>query len=301
MKILNFGSLNLDYVYKVESFVNAGETIAANSLNMSMGGKGLNQSIAIARAGMQVFHAGMIGAEGIELKNYLNANGVDTRYIDQTDGRQGHAIIQVNTHGNNCIIIYGGSNQKITKAYIDNVLNEFSVGDYMLLQNEISNVDYAINSAYERGLNVVLNVSPIDESIIHMALNKTAWLAINEIEGAALTGCKTIDEIEKQLKKKFPKTGIILTLGRQGAVCIDGLERLSHGVYDVPIVDTTAAGDTFVGYFISCLAQGFSKEEALEKASAASSVVVSRAGAAISIPSMEETTAFLTKNIEKAD
>lgn len=184
-KILTFGSLNVDYVYHVPHFVAPGETLAASKREVNCGGKGLNQSIAAARAGAEVFHAGKIGADGQILTDMLSQSGVDISYIQHSSGPSGHAIIQVDPSGQNCILLFGGSNQEITTQEVDQVLANFGPGDRIILQNEINNLAYIMQQAAARGLDIVFNPSPIDASIQSLPLELVSLLVLNEIEGAA--------------------------------------------------------------------------------------------------------------------
>lgn len=290
MKILSLGSLNLDYVYSVEHFVRAGETIASLDRNEFCGGKGLNQSIALARAGADVYHAGKIGADGTELKYKLMKYGVNTDFTI-VDGSlpTGHAIIQVDPRGQNCIIIYGGANHAIHTTDIDGILAAFEPGDIMLVQNEINNLDYAIEKAHARGMRVALNPSPINKALTESpALKNVEWFILNEIEGFELTGEREPQAICEAMRARFPGCRVVLTLGKKGVLYDDGEVTATHGIYDVPVVDTTAAGDTFTGYFLACMTEGLDIERTLELASKASSLAVNRAGAADSIPSRKE-------------
>lgn len=288
MDIINFGSLNLDYVYNVDHFVNPGETLASENLAVFCGGKGLNQSIAAARAGAHVIHAGVIGESGEMLYNQLQKSGVDTSFLQHTLEKQGHAVIQISKNGDNCILLFRGSNFQITVNYIDHVFSKISPPAYIVLQNEISNVPYIIQRAHDLGFSVVLNASPIDSELLSADLNCVKWLMINEIEGKQITGKDSSDEILQVLSEKYPRLGVVLTLGKKGVICINGTQRVQHGIYHVPVVDTTAAGDTFTGFFIAALALGKSLEKAVSEASVASSIAVSRKGAAPSIPTISE-------------
>ena len=165
MKVLNFGSLNYDYVYDVDHIVQPGETLDSLNMGTFFGGKGLNQSVAMARAGVHVYHAGMVGEDGDAFYELCRENGVDTTYLRKIDGRNGHAIIQVNREAQNCIIIYGGSNRRITKEFVDEVLADFGEGDIIMLQNEINCLDYIIDRAYEKKMTVILNPSPYDSAL----------------------------------------------------------------------------------------------------------------------------------------
>ena len=286
--ILSYGSLNLDLVYQVPHFVQAGETLSSTSRTVHCGGKGLNQSIAAARAGGTVSHAGKIGGDGTVLTDILRESGVDTDFVTVGDGPSGHAVIQVDPSGQNCILLFGGCNQEITHEEIDRALAHFQTGDYLILQNEINGLDYLMTQAARRGLRIVFNPSPIDESIFRLPLGE-AWLLIfNEIEGAALAGCDDEEGILNTLRQRWPRCRLLLTLGSHGCVYDDGQRRLRQGIYQAETVDTTAAGDTFTGYFVACMAAGRPEEECLDLASRAAAIAVSRPGAAPSIPTMDE-------------
>ena len=181
MKILNFGSLNLDLVYQIPHFVRAGETLSTTSFTRNVGGKGLNQSVALAKAGAEVYHAGLIGEDGGMLKDFLDANGVDTRFVRTIDSPSGHAVIQVEPAGNNCIFLYGGANQCVTDDFIQEVVSAFGPGDFLVLQNEINAIDRIITAAAAKGMQVVLNPSPIADNLKTLPLEKISWFILNEI------------------------------------------------------------------------------------------------------------------------
>lgn len=288
MQVVNFGSLNIDHVYAVEHFCRAGETIHTGSYTQSVGGKGLNQSIAVARSGQPLFHAGALGAGGEQLEKTLTACGVDLRYLQHVATPQGHAIIQVQPDGQNCIFLYGGSNQSISPDEIDAVLSHFAAGDYLLLQNEISNLPYLLRAAAARGLRIVLNASPISEWLLEADLSCLDWLVVNEVECAALAHCDDPDAGYAALRARYPGIGILLTLGESGSVSWKDGEEIRQQAYPVHAVDTTGAGDTFMGYFVGCLAQGMDRKDAMQYAAMASSIAVTRPGAAASIPEMPE-------------
>ncbi len=288
MKVLNFGSLNVDYVYQVHHMVRAGETLLSGQMNVFPGGKGLNQSIALAKAGLPVYHAGIIGDDGQILLDTCVEYGVHTDYIRKTEGKGGHTIIQVDESGQNCILLYGGTNQMQTKEFADEVLSAFGKGDYLVLQNEINLLDYIIDSAYARGMKIILNPSPMDERLKSCDLCKVYLFMLNEIEGEQLTGSSDPDEILEKLHELYPEAKIVLTLGSRGACYYDGSEKAFQDIFKVTAVDTTAAGDTFTGFFVAGMLAEKPVSECLRQAALASSIAVSRAGAAPSIPSMEE-------------
>ena len=288
MNVVNFGSLNIDHVYAVEHFCRAGETIHTSGYTQNAGGKGLNQSIAVSRSGQKVYHAGLLGPEGARLADLLTDSGVDLRYLKHTSVPQGHAVIQVQPDGQNCIFLYGGSNQAVSPQEIDEVLAQLDAGDYLLLQNEISNLTYLLRAAVRRGLRVVLNASPISDELLHADLTGVDWLVVNEIECAAMADCDDTQAGYETLRQRYPGLGILLTLGSEGSVSWKDGTELRQCAYRVKAVDTTGAGDTFMGYFVGCLAQGMDRQTAMQYASMASAISVTRPGAAASIPLMDE-------------
>ena len=288
MKVLNFGSLNIDYVYSVDHIMREGETQACTKMERFCGGKGMNQSIALVKAGVGVFHAGMVGADGEWLLEMCQKSGVDTRYIRKTDGKSGHTIIQVDKNAQNCILLYGGANREITEEYIDEVLNEFEKGDIILLQNEVNLLDKIIEKAYEKEMIIILNPSPMDEAIKKCDLNKVSILLLNEIEGEQITGVTEPEKILDKLNALYPDMKVVLTLGGNGSVYQEKEKRCKQEIFPVKPVDTTAAGDTFTGYFIASVLEGMSVESGMEMAAKAASIAVSRKGAAASIPYREE-------------
>ena len=283
-RILNFGSLNLDQVYRVDAFVQPGETKLSRSLETHCGGKGLNQSVAAARAGAEVWHAGMLGCDGEMLLDKLRENGVNLTQMERSNGVSGHAIIQVDDNGQNCILLYGGTNQGLTEEAIDRALAAFGGEGLVLVQNETNLVGTILERAHARGLQVAINAAPMDDKAFSYPLEKVDWLIVNEIEGVALAKCDREADILPLLNKRYPNLNVLLTLGKRGAVCRRGGEEARCGIYDVPVVDTTAAGDTFLGYFLAQVQDGAAMDDALTLASAASSLCVQTMGAADSVP-----------------
>ena len=287
-KFLNFGSLNLDLVYSVEDIVVPGETISSLGMARYCGGKGLNQSIALARAGAEVYHAGNIGFDGDILIDKLKSFGVHTEYVRKLDTEPtGNAIIQVDSKGQNSIILFGGANQKNDREYIYRVLADFRQNDVLILQNEINGISEIIDLAYEKGMTIVLNPSPMNELIMSCDLSKISVFVLNEIEGSQITGKAEYQDIIESMSNRFSDAKVVLTLGKDGVIYWDGNKQYTHGIYDVKAVDTTAAGDTFLGFFIAAI-ESCGPEEALRLASMASALAVSAAGAADSIPSLKD-------------
>lgn len=300
MKILDFGSINIDEVFDVDHFVRSGETMSSLGYNKFCGGKGLNQSIALARAGADVYHACIVGEGADFLVETMQNSGVNTSLMQKKDVAAGRAIIQVNKSGQNCILLFGGSNHANTEEYIRSVIDQFEAGDMILVQNELNMTDFIIDYASEKGLRIVLNPSPMNEELLKAPLHKVEYFILNEVEGEDIAGGeKDPEKICDTLLKKYPGCKVVLTLGKHGVMYKDDHQKATHGIYDVARVDSTAAGDTFTGYFLACLAEGLPIETVLEKASKASSIAVGRKGASPSIPTREEvdTTAIKPLNL----
>ena len=288
MKIYNIGSLNIDYVYHVEHFVEAGETIASDNMEIFPGGKGLNQSVALARAGSKVVHGGIIGKEGAFLADVLRESNVDISKLKTVDSPTGHAIIQVNPEGQNCILLFAGANHLITDEYVEDILSDAEEGDIIILQNEVNNLKSIMEYASDKGMKIAFNPSPFNDSISKLPLEKISWWFCNEIEAAGLFGDVGLEGICDRFIEKYPESNLILTLGENGSLFISKDLLVFEPIVKVETVDTTAAGDTFSGYFLSSVAFGKDPATALKIATKAASIAVSRKGAAVSIPHWNE-------------
>lgn len=284
MKVLCFGSLNLDHVYRVHSIVRPGETISSLGVETHCGGKGLNQSIALAKAGAPVWHAGAVGEDGQVLIQCLQVAGVHTTLIEHLDGPNGSCVIQVDDAGQNSIVLFGGTNQRIDRTYVDEVFTHFGKGDLLLLQNEISCLSYILKKAAANQMKVILNPSPMTKELMTMDLSAVSLFILNEVEGGDLTGETDPDRILDGLGKCYPNAEVVLTLGGSGSCFRGNGKIIRQKAYPVQAVDTTAAGDTFTGYFIADYYASGNAAHALDLASRASAIAVTRPGAADSIP-----------------
>lgn len=288
MKILNFGSINIDHVYQVDHFVQPGETLDSESYARFAGGKGANQSIALAAAGADVYHAGNVGTDGIWLKEKLENCGADVSFLKITDSPTGHAVIQVNRQGENSIILFGGANRQITKEDAEKTISNFSKGDYLLLQNEISAMPEIIQAGAKAGLKIAFNPAPMHKDILDYPLELISIFIINEIEGSQFTGQNSPADILSAMLGKFPNAAIVLTLGENGVMYRDGESSISVPAEKVTAIDTTAAGDTFTGYFLAEITRDAKIKDALTIASKAAALCVTKLGAADSIPIRDE-------------
>ncbi len=288
MKIINYGSMNIDNVYTVDHMVQPGETMLALERNVFCGGKGLNQSIAIAKAGGQVYHAGIVGQDGGILLEALHRFGVDDQFVRRAEGPSGHTVIQVDRNGQNSIIVFSGENMRPAESDIDHILEAFGPEDAVIMQNELYNSPLMMKKAAQKGLCVIFNPSPINEGLKEYPLDSVSWFVLNEIEGTALTDETEPEKILAGMKVRYPKASVVLTLGEKGAYCMHEGKTFFQPAFRVKAVDTTAAGDTFTGYFVAGLASGMPVEQLMRRAALASSITVGRKGAADSIPLASE-------------
>jgi ribokinase len=288
MRVLNIGSMNLDHVYNVDHIVQPGETQATNGMNIFLGGKGMNQSMALAKAGVDVYHGGMIGGDGHVFLDACDEYGVHSNYIKPIEGKTGHTIIQLDKNAQNCILLYGGANLMLTKEYVDDVLSNFTSDDMLLLQNEVNMLPYIIDKAYAKGMTIALNPSPFNDALKECDLTKVSIFLLNEIEGGQVTGLTDPEEILAKMQEMYPKAKIVLTLGKDGAIYAENGTTYHQPIYKVKAVDTTAAGDTFTGYFLAGLVDGMDIPEVLKMSAKASSIAVTRPGAVQSIPYKKE-------------
>lgn len=288
MKVLNIGSCNIDYIYEVDHMVRPGETQKVDTLQIVSGGKGLNQSIALAKAGVDVYHAGLIGHDGAILRQALEGHGANTDYLSEVDGPSGHAIIQLDKHGENCILVYPGANHQLTEELIEEILSHFESGDLLLLQNEVNNMPFIVKRAHELGLQIAINPAPFNEEIKNIPLQLVNYLILNEIEGKDLTNEEDDFKVLESLKEMYPTTHVLLTRGSKGVIYSYKDVMIEQPAYKVEAVDTTAAGDTFIGYFISGLVRQLEMTEILKLASKASSITVTHKGSSSSIPTLDE-------------
>lgn len=292
MKILNFGSINIDIFFRVEHIVRPGETISSESIEKRAGGKGLNQSVALAKVSDSVYHAGSIGTDGNFLIEEMENFGVDTSLLKKSDKLTGNAIIQVDDKGENSIVLYKGANFDNSESYVDEVLSHFEKGDILVLQNEINCMPYIINKAYEKGLKIVLNPSPITDEIEKFDLDKIDLLLVNETEAKAIAKVSDAKEAVNYFRDNFPSLKVVETFGKNGSMYFDKDNLINQDSFKVDAVDTTGAGDTFTGYFVTYFYKGEKITKCLEVATKASALSVTKKGASISIPSHEAVLKF---------
>ena len=292
-KLVNLGSLAVDHVYGVPNITSAGETVASRSHAVFPGGKGLNQSLSAARAGAAVVHAGCVGGDGLWLLEELADAGVDVSLVREVDTPSGHAVIQVNPRGENAIVIAGGANRVLTAADREAACARCGPDDWLLLQNEINDLEAVLAAAQAAGCRVAFNVAPADGRERGYDLGGVALLILNEVEAAALAGVSEPGAALEVLCRRHRACDVVITLGREGLRHGRDDTRLRLDAFAADAVDETAAGDAFVGYLMAALLDGKAMREALVLGSAAGALAVTRAGAASSIPEREAVAALI--------
>ncbi|MBL1421348.1 MAG: ribokinase [Alphaproteobacteria bacterium] len=292
MTIFNIGSLNLDIVYRVSHLPLAGETVKALNRSVYLGGKGLNQSVAIAMAGGDVKHFGAISSDDDWIVSKLIDYGVDCDFIRKTnEADTGQAIIYVAENGDNSIVLLAGANHCLKENELEAALNGFSNRDWFLAQNETNAVEYGIDIARKRGLSIAYSSAPFDLEKLLPILPKIDLLSVNEIECEQLIAA--IGDVNSLPKNQT----LLITKGARGAEYIKDGASISVDAYAVDAVDTTGAGDTFLGYFLAMLDARKEIEYCLEFSSVAAGLQVMKPGASNSIPSIEQVKIHFEKHL----
>lgn len=288
MKVLVYGSINIDLSFYLDHLVKEGETISSNSLIKGAGGKGANQASALGKAFGEkdlVYLAGKTGKDASFILEKLNENNVDTSFV-YTSLYSGQAIIEIDKEGQNSIILYGGGNKEIEKSEIDEVFSHFNKGDYLVLNAEINNLEYIYDSGLKKEMKIVVNPSPLTKDILSLPLEEASIIILNEVEAASITKLDIKDEksILSSLREKFPNSEVVLTLGDKGSYYCFKQEVIYQPIFKVDAIDCVGAGDTFLGYFVASRIKGLDAKASLEKASFASSITVQRYGAMDAMP-----------------
>lgn len=300
--VLVIGSINVDYVIHTDRLPKLGETIVGKDFAMNFGGKGANQAIAIAKSGCNVKMLGAVGNDrsGDMAIDNLEKFGVDSSAVVRTDSPTGAAVITV-CGGDNHIILDIGANACVTPELIERNSELFDWADILVMQYEIpiESVIASARLAKEKGKMVILNPAPVKE-VDNELYHYIDWIIPNEFEAALITGIEQSNDADaesamRELRNKGCKNAII-TLGKRGCAYHNGDKVNYAGIFDVKRVDTTSAGDSFIGGFCASLCDGKSIDEAVYYASAVSSITIGRAGASVSIPTAEEVCEFMKSN-----
>ena len=287
MTIFNLGSINADHVYSVPHLPLPGETLAATGFTIGLGGKGTNQSVAAARAGSKVIHIGAVGPDGAWARDKLAGFGVDVKNVQQLSTPTGHAIINVDANAENAIVLFAGANEALSVDGIMQALRDGEKGDILLLQNETAHQAIAAEHAQGLGMKVVYSAAPFSVDAVRAVIPFVTMLAMNEVESEQL--CAALDTDIEHL----PVEQTLVTFGSKGAQWRGSGEKVSVDSFSVTPVDTTAAGDTFAGFFVAALDQGAGVMDAMRLGAAAAAIKVTRSGAAEAIPARMDVDKFL--------
>jgi ribokinase len=301
MKLIVVGSINMDVVNRVHEHPVPGETISGNGTAYHSGGKGANQSVAASLSGSQVTFIGAVGTDAFagELIGALNQYKVEAGPVSRKEGTSGMAFITVDDSGENTIIVSPGANGKLVPDDIQDQHHLFNDAGALLLQNEIpwETTCFAMKLAKDAGIPVFLNPAPA-KKIPEEVLSDIDWLVLNEAEAEVITGIQVNNEDALLQAAKFlidrGVSRVILTLGGKGSFYLDDQgNEIKTPAFRVTAVDTTAAGDTFIGALAARFVEGYSIQDALTFASAAAAITVTRNGAQPSIPERVEVEHFL--------
>lgn len=284
MAVWNLGSINIDNVYRVQHLPAAGETLAAYEYQQGLGGKGANMSVAAARAGAHVRHIGAIGPEGRWARDRMLEYGVDTRHVAELTVATGHANVTIDDDGENQIILYPGANRAIEPRLASDIIATAQPGDVVLLQNETSAQIDVAQAGKAANARVIYAAAPFEARAVQAVLLYVDVLVLNAVEAAQLEAAmgKTVSELAI--------SDVIVTLGAEGCRHIDianGTETTRPAI-KVDVVDTTGAGDTFTGYVAAALDRGMPMSQALDLATKAAALMVTRLGAADVIPDLKD-------------
>lgn len=292
-EILCIGAVNIDRVYSVSEIAQEGTAINCNRYMEFWGGKGLNQIVALHCAGASPHLYAKVGSKDYaNLTSFLDSRGISSSNIYSVEGHTNHGVIQVTPSGKTSIIGAPSCEINFSKEEIDRIINSLLPNDVLLLQNEINSIPYIIRRAKEKGCKVVLNPSPLDDKIFNWPLDLVDILILNQDEGKFLTGKEDTNSILLSLAQKCPEAEILLTLGENGCVFSKNGKQFTKSCFSVKAVDTTAAGDTFEGFFLANYLETDDVDYSLDIAAKAAAIIVSRIGAAEIIPSKEEVNSF---------
>ncbi|MFJ7315902.1 ribokinase [Pseudomonas sp. NPDC098747] len=298
--VVVIGSLNMDLVTRAPRLPRGGETLIGHSFATVSGGKGANQAVAAARLGAQVAMIGCVGNDdyGVQLRDALLAEQIDCQAVSVVEGSSGVALIVVDDNSQNAIVIVAGANGAMTPAVIDRFDAVLQAADVIICQLEIpdATVGHALKRARVLGKTVILNPAPASRPLPADWFAAIDYLIPNESEAAALSGLP-VDSLEtaESAASHLIAMGagkVIITLGAEGSLFANGKGFEHFPAPKVKAVDTTAAGDTFVGGFAAALAAGKSEAEAIRYGQIAAALSVTRAGAQPSIPTMSDVQAF---------
>ena len=292
MTIYNLGSINIDHLYMLERIPKPGETLSSLETHITIGGKGLNISVAANRSGADVRHIGVVSSADPSVLDMIAGLGLDSALISQVDVQTGHAIIYVDENSENSIVVHGGANLCFSESQIRTALSSAQPDDWLVLQNETNANEIGISIAREKGMQIALVAAPFNaktmpeqiEKVDLVSMNKTESELFEVISGTSIGNLKSVD--------------FLITYGADGAVFLSDGEARRIAAHKVHSIDTTGAGDTFFGVFMAHYTSRGCVETALKKANAAAALIVQRRGVASVVPSQKEIDTFLETSLK---
>jgi ribokinase len=293
LRVVSFGPLLLDRFYAVECFSRPGNNPKAALADIAPSGGGLFQSIALAKAGIEVAHAGAVGRDGAPILEALKANGASLELVSERDSDNGHRIVQLNSHGNSCCFTCEGENNHMPQEEIDRIFDSLSGDEFISVNSAAQSAAYIAQKAAQMGMPASLKASMEDpERLLSVDLGNIKHLSLNLEAGLALTGQRRPQDILDKLLLRFRHLKITLTLGKNGSFYATSNLRLRQCAFQAPEVDLSCAGDAFYGHFLARLLSGAPVWTALSQASQAAALTVAKEGTYCSIPDREEALSF---------
>lgn len=291
VNILNFGKLSVEHIYSATNIDFSKNITEIGALQTFAGGRGLNISVALSRAGFtKNHHAGIVGADGEFLRDALKNSGVNTSNIKIVDEATAHSIILLITNTEHKKFSFGGTNLNITKSFADAVLSKFTEEDILIIDDGISNYEYIIGEAQQMGMKIFF--AP-ENTTINIDLSLLHHIFISEEQAITISGESKREEIIKYFKEKHPALRVLIDFSDNGFLYINKTQTLFQPAYKGEKVDTTAGFDTFIGYFIALVSKNKKIGEVLRLSSAARTLSVAKRGAAITIPYENEILAVI--------
>ena len=286
MKVLVIGSVNKDIVFDVENIVKDGQTISSANQAEYLGGKGLNQAIALSNVYDNVYFYCNVNEHDVTLLEQIKTYNFKTNYIQLVKEQTGTAFIQVNEQGENAIVISKNANNHIDLQKVEDILETFTSTDYVLLQNEINDLEHIIDICTKKKIQVILNPSPVNNINLELA-SKVNQLITNRNEFLSITSSNTVEEGISIFRQNNKHTELVITLGAEG-VLYNKEETITIKGDKVDVVDTTCAGDTFLGFYIGSRLNGNSVSDSLKTANKAAGKCIQTKGASVSIPKLSD-------------
>ena len=288
MTIYCYGSINIDHFYSLPHLPRPGETLASLHYRTELGGKGANQSVAAARAGAVVRHLGAVGRDGVQMRDQMAGFGVDVSGIQVLDAPTGHAVIMVDPQGENAILLHAGANHALSPDAAMAALQGAEMGDILLLQNEVAHTPDIARAAQARGVEVIYSAAPFELAAVQAVLPFVNMLVMNAVEAEQLQAALGVALLD------LPVETVVVTRGAQGASWhARGWPELHVPAQAAQVVDTTGAGDCFIGALAAALDAGAGPETAMQFAASAAGLQVARSGTAAAMPSLAEIRAAL--------